>query len=276
MSDTVIIKRKVRRDFTTLPNDLIRDSRLSWGALGLLVYILSLPDDFRLRLCHLAKQKSCGRDATRARAKELENAGYLLITRERGTHGRFSSTLWEVSDTPTLSAPTSPRSDFPDVVEPETENPNTVPPSPDDPSLLNTDTKQILREKRTTTTKPLQRVQSPAHADLQYPTGIPASDIPAVDKALSAVPAEDAQALLDELAGVLSQGGVIRTTPIRWFFGLLKRYEKGQFCPTHKQPNRDRQKRNQDDMRSSPMAAKEVAIAHLKGLKAGLGRGLTQ
>lgn len=145
MSDTVIIKRKVRRDFTTLPNDLIRDSRISWGALGLLVYILSLPDDFRLRLCHLAKQKSCGRDATRARAKELENAGYLLITRERGTHGRFSSTLWEVSDTPSLPAPTSPRSGFPYVVEPGTENPNTVPPPSEDPTLLNTDTEQVLR-----------------------------------------------------------------------------------------------------------------------------------
>ena len=276
MSDTVIIKRKVTRDFTTLPNDLIRDSRISWGALGLLVYILSLPDDFRLRLCHLAEQKSCGRDATRARAKELENAGYLLITRERGTHGRFSKTLWEVSDTPTLPAPTPPRSGFPNVVEPGTENPNTVPPSSEDPTLLNTDTEQVLREKRTTTTKPFECVQSPAHADLEYPVGIPASDIPAVAKALSTVPVEDAQTLLDELAGALSQGGVIRTTPIRWFFGLLKRYEKGQFCPTHKQPARDRQKRDQVAVPARPVAAKEVAIAHLKGLKAGLGRGLTQ
>jgi hypothetical protein len=276
MSDTVIIKRKVRRDFTTLPNDLIRDSRISWGALGLLVYILSLPDDFRLRLCHLAKQKSCGRDATRARAKELENAGYLLITRERGTHGRFSSTLWEVSDTPSLPAPTSPRSGFPYVVEPGTENPITVPPSSEDPTLLNTDTEQVLREKRTTTTKPFEGVQSPAHPDLEYPVGIPASDISAVAKALSAIPIEDAQALLDELSGALSQGGVIRTTPIRWFFGLLKRYEKGQFCPTHKQPARDRQKRDQVAVPARPMAAKEVAMTHLKGLKAGLGRGLTQ
>lgn len=275
MSETVIIRRKVRKDFTTLPNDVIRDSRLSWGALGLLVFILSLPDDFRLRLCHLAKQKSCGRDATRARIKELEGAGYLIITRERGTHGRFSSTLWEVCDTPTQN-PTSPRSGFPYVVQPGTENPNTVPPFPEDPTLLNTDTEQVLREKRTTTTKPLESEQPPNHAELGYPAGIPASDIPAVAKALSVVPVEDAQALLDELAGALSQGGVIRTTPVRWFFGLLKRYEKGQFCPTHKQPARDRKKRDQVAVPARTIAAKEVAIAHLKGLKAGLGRGLTQ
>lgn len=259
-----------------MPNDLIRDSRISWGALGLLVYILSLPDDFRLRLCHLAKQKSCGRDATRARAKELESAGYLHITRERGTHGRFSNTLWGVSDTPTFPAPTPPRSAFPNVVKPGTENPNTVPPSSEDPTLLNTDTEQVLREKRTTTTKPLGCVQSPVHPDLEYPMGIPASDIPAVAKALSTVPVRDAQTLLDELAGALSQGGVIRTTPIRWFFGLLKRYEKGQFCPTQQQPAKDRQKRDQVAVPIKPVAAKDVAIAHLKGLKAGLGRGLTQ
>lgn len=276
MSDTVIIKRKVRINFTTLPNDLIRDSRISWGALGLLVYILSLPDDFRLRLCHLAKQKSCGRDATRARAKELENAGYLHIARERGTHGRFSSTLWEVSDIPTLPASTPPRSGFPYVVEPGTENPNTVQPSSVNPTLLNTDTEQVLREKRTTTTKPLESVQSLAQTDLKYPAEISDSDISALTKALSAVPIEDAQTLLDELAGALSQGGVIRTTPIRWFFGLLKRYEKGQFFPTHKQSAIDRQKRDQVALPARPTQAKEVAMAHLKGLKAGLGRGSSQ
>lgn len=72
MTDTVIIRRKVRRDFTALSNDLIRDPRLSWGGLGLLVYVLHLPDNFRLRLSHLSKQKASGRDATRARVKELE------------------------------------------------------------------------------------------------------------------------------------------------------------------------------------------------------------
>lgn len=100
MGDTVIIRRTVRRDFTTLPNELIRDNRLSWAALGLLVYVLSLPNDFRLRLSHLAKQKTSGRDATRSAAKVLEGAGYLKIRQQRGYHGRFTQTTWEVTDTP--------------------------------------------------------------------------------------------------------------------------------------------------------------------------------
>jgi hypothetical protein len=272
MAETVIIKRKVRKDFTTLPNDVIRDSRLSWGALGLLVFILSLPDDFRLRLCHLAKQKSCGRDATRSRIKELEAAGYLVISRERGTHGRFSSTLWEVCDTP-IQNPTSPRSGFPYVVQPGTENPNTVNPSSDDPTLINTNTEQILKTKRTTTTKPLKDAPSNTERHLDPPAGMPASDTLAVTTALSRIPTEDAQALLAELSGALAQGGVIRTTPIRWFFGLVKRYEKGQFVPTYNRSANDHSTLARANPTAKSLATREVAIAHLNDLKAGLGRG---
>jgi len=52
-------------------------------------YILHLPDNFKLRLSHLAKQCSDKRDSTRARIKELESCGYIKITRERGQCGRF-------------------------------------------------------------------------------------------------------------------------------------------------------------------------------------------
>ena len=76
MSDNAILRRKVKQDFTTLPNDLIRDARLSWGGLGLLVYLLHHPDDFQFRVSHLAKQKANGRDATRARVKELKAQGF--------------------------------------------------------------------------------------------------------------------------------------------------------------------------------------------------------
>jgi hypothetical protein len=121
---SVIIRRRVSRDFTTLPNDLIRDYRLSWKALGLLVFVLSLPEDFRLRLSHLAKQKKTGRDATRAGLKELEVAGYLTIRRERGERGKFSQVVWEVTDSPSpTSIDSPPRSGFPNTVNPDTGNP---------------------------------------------------------------------------------------------------------------------------------------------------------
>src|SRR5690606_40378080 len=57
MTENIILRRKVSRSFTTLPNDLIRDKQLSWKALGQLVFLLSLPPSFRLSLAFLTKQK---------------------------------------------------------------------------------------------------------------------------------------------------------------------------------------------------------------------------
>ncbi len=121
--DTVIIRRRVRSNFTTLPNELINDQSLSWKALGILVYILSLPDNWQLRLSHLAKQKCSGRDATRTGLKELQTAGYLLIRRERGTRGKFTHTTWSVTDEPWQWGSSPPRSDFPYTVNPTLEEP---------------------------------------------------------------------------------------------------------------------------------------------------------
>lgn len=137
MNDTVIIRRKVRSNFTTLPNELIRDSRLSWKALGILVFVLSLPDNFRLRLSHLAKQKASGRDATRTGIKELQDTGYVRIQRERGERGKFSHTTWLVTDQPTYPDTNSPRSDYP-----ITDNPTTEKPSSENPTLINTNSKK--------------------------------------------------------------------------------------------------------------------------------------
>lgn len=57
MDDTAIIRSRVRSNFTTLNNELIRDRRISWKALGILVFVLSLPDNWQLRLSHLSKRR---------------------------------------------------------------------------------------------------------------------------------------------------------------------------------------------------------------------------
>lgn len=120
MDDTAIIRRRVRSNFTTLNNELIRDRRISWKALGILVFVLSLPDNWKLRLSHLSKEKEVGsgRDATRAGLRELEQAGYLCIQRERGECGKFVRTSWLVTDRPGDFDVDPPGSDFPNTVNP--------------------------------------------------------------------------------------------------------------------------------------------------------------
>lgn len=139
VDDTVIIRRRVRSNFTLLPNELIRDPHISWKALGILVFVLSLPDNFRLRLSHLAKQKTSGREATRSGIKELQVAGYLRIQQERGERGKFSYTTWLVSDKPEFAwQPSgSPRSDFPTSVNPTSEEPYS-----ENQALINTNSKK--------------------------------------------------------------------------------------------------------------------------------------
>lgn len=135
-----IVRHGTERDFTILRNDAVRDARLSWKATGLLVYIISLPDDWRLYLTDLAKRKKDGRDATRAGLAELEQAGYLSIEQVRDG-GRFVETIWHVSDVPaTVEKPAAEK--------PDSENPNTVNPDTEKPTLQRTD-KKNTHERRT-------------------------------------------------------------------------------------------------------------------------------
>lgn len=226
MTENIILRRKVSRCFTTLPNDLIRDKKLSWKALGQLVFLLSLPPSFRLSLAYLTKQKKCGRDATRAGLKELEDAGYLSIEQLSDESGRFSHSIWQISDTPcqqTQSAPYSenPNTDFPDLDTPHPEN----------PTLINTNREQILKDKRTTTTKRRISEEPKIGFTLSFHRSIPKEDRPALKMALAKIPEPDRQALLDELTASM-MAGAIKTTSIRWLHGLINHYLAGRFTPS--------------------------------------------
>lgn len=265
MTDTVIIRRKVKCDFTALPNDLIRDARLSWGGLGLLVYVLHLPDNFRLRLSHLSKQKANGRDATRARVKELEACGYLAITRERGSRGRFASTSWEITDEPSGSEQDiePPRSGNPTTVNPTTDKPDT-----EKPTLLNTNTEQVLNKKNTTTTTPSDN-ETNAPPSLSLPARLSPHDAKAISNALRDVPLEDAQSLLDELSAAIESAGTIRTTPPRWFYGLLKKYRQGEFnpCGAAKIAMRRTRAKQENEAPQIPAASPDFALAQLASIQ---------
>lgn len=144
MSDHVIVRRKLRSNFTVLDNELINDRRLSWKALGILTYLLHLPPNFRLRLTFLAAQRPTGRDATRSGLRELEAAGYLSISTERHPTGAFAATTWHVTDSPVMNTSESltPRTGNPNAANPKTEHLNAENPEPRKPTLISTDVKQ--------------------------------------------------------------------------------------------------------------------------------------
>lgn len=219
MSRTVVIRKRVDRNFTALSNNLIKDNRLSWKALGLLTYLLSLPSDFKLRLESLAKQRSSGRDATRSGLRELEVAGYLLIERAHDEMGRFASTAWIISSEPFESGE-RPCTESPKTVEPET-----AVPEADKPPLINIHKHKETQGESNTTTNA---------ADFSSrPVGLSDSAWSAITRALRDVPHDDAAALIEELASAI-RSGVIQKTPEQWFYGLKKRYDKGEFVATRR------------------------------------------
>lgn len=223
MGETVIVRRRVESNFTTLPNELIRDNRLSWKAMGLLVYLLAHPANFRLNLVYLARQRPSGRDATRSALRELEAAGYVRIERSHDSRGRFSTTTWMVSQTPDFR-PDPPCSEKPHTVNPARENPKLESPASDKPTLISTEVEQeLIRERTTTTRLPFEL--------LKRPGGLADKDWASIETALAGVTVEVAQELLSELRQAI-KAGTIKTTPLRWFHGVMRRYREGLFVPS--------------------------------------------
>lgn len=63
---------KTKSRFTTISNDLINDSTISWAARGLLIYLMSKPEGWIIRNSDLINQSPAGRDKVAAILKELE------------------------------------------------------------------------------------------------------------------------------------------------------------------------------------------------------------
>ena len=114
MSTTII--RAPRRDrFLIIDQRAIEDERLSWAARGLLGYLLSKPDDWKVLVNDLRKRGDLGRDGIYRLLRELRDTGYLRFVRERDRHGRIRGGFYmirEIAD--------SPHPDLPDTVEPHT------------------------------------------------------------------------------------------------------------------------------------------------------------
>lgn len=131
--------------FYTLDKSISEDSRLSWAARGLLIFLLGKPDNWEVSVKHLINQtqdalgKASGRDAVRVILKELEQAGYLKADIARNDGGSFNGMAYTVSEIPDLSAP---QPENPAPAEPETENPAPAEPAPANPHLTKTDLQQ--------------------------------------------------------------------------------------------------------------------------------------
>jgi hypothetical protein len=94
--------------FTIVPNAWLRDERLSWKAKGLLAYLSSHAEGYRVSQNQMLRQAADGRDSLLSGLAELEEAGYLVkLSRDRDDGGRYASYDYRltVPGLPTEKAP---------------------------------------------------------------------------------------------------------------------------------------------------------------------------
>lgn len=205
-----------------VPNHILRDKNLSLKAIGLISELLSLPPNYdRLSIEHLNHLYKDGTASIRSGVQELKNAGYLEIEQKYDARGHFAGYEWRLSDHPKSS-------ELPEICtkNPYAENPHTDKPTSDKQSL--TKTYKTKKQKNKNTTTALQPATALAQQELRITAPMLAETSGQVFKALEQVAPADRQRMLDELSAAI-KSGAIKTTPIRWFHGVIKRYREGTF-----------------------------------------------
>lgn len=101
----MIMRSNHAADFFSIQNATARDERLSLAARGLLVFLLSMSDDWQFSVNGLAKQLGIGRNKIISLVKELQAAGYISIAKETSQGGKFSGAAWTIRETPENRSP---------------------------------------------------------------------------------------------------------------------------------------------------------------------------
>ncbi len=217
MSNT-IVRAPRRYRFVIIDQRAIEDTRLSWAARGLLGYLLSRPDDWKVLVNDLRKRGDLGRDGVYRLLRELRDAGYVRFIRSRDQHGRIRGGTYLVQE-----IVSSPHPDLPDTVEPEL-----AAPGPVDPRAL-PNTEEDLRETTTTTTPTHTKGGCSAkNGSLEFAAWVPEElRARALDK-VARLDAVAAQLVIDEWAGIMASGR-IETSPLGYLHALVSRFESGEF-----------------------------------------------
>jgi hypothetical protein len=221
MSNT-IIRAPRRYRYVTINQDAVEDSRLSWAARGLLGYLLSRPDDWKVLIKDLRRRGDLGRDGIYKLLRELRETGYVQYQRTRDDQGRMRGGIYYVRE-----IPDSPHPALPDTAESDAAAPCPVKPE----ALPNTD-KDLIR---TTTTTPTFTNGSSSEYDqegVQFCHWVPNElRVPAAHQ-VAELSTPLAQMVIDEWAGIIA-AGAIRNSPLGYLRALVRRMRRGEFTPKY-------------------------------------------
>ena len=137
-----MIGKRIDGPYTVIGNAAAQDSDISWKAKGLLIYLLSLPKDWNIRISELAAHATDGYDSTKRAMDELLAAGYIQRgSRIRKPDGKLGDYVYLV---------TGVRDEIPNMEKPNVGFPSQEKPDQGKPSQEN---RQLQNKQRTKETK---------------------------------------------------------------------------------------------------------------------------
>lgn len=127
-----ILKNKTQGNYTIVSNGILKNQSLSLKDRGLIITLLSLPDNWAFTINGLSKIIPDGKDSIKNSLKHLEELGYVSKTQNRGEFGKYGNIVIEVHETPILPIVENPLTE-----NPLTEKPLTGKPVPENLSQYN-------------------------------------------------------------------------------------------------------------------------------------------
>ena len=218
MSNTII--RYPRRDrFVVMDQRAVEDVRLSWAARGLLCYLLSRPDDWKVLVNDLRKRGNLGRDGIYRLLRELRAVGYAQFLRLRDKNGRIRGGIYIIREV----------ADSPDPELPDTVLPQTAVPDPANPGALPTTDLDLRRTTTTTptTTKECSSSKNKNHA-VEFAWWIPAELQDGAQAIVAELDPAEGQIVIDEWAGCMAADS-IDISPLGYLQAMVRRYREGNF-----------------------------------------------
>ena len=145
-----------RSRYTNISMNIMDDQELSADALGVLVYLLSRPDDWKTKTSQLCQRFNCGKDKMQRILREIEAAGYMRRYKIRNDDGTFLC-MADVFESPVQA---HPEPGYPEPGFPALDNPavltNTELPITDSPKKE----RKIQKERKAETPDTLPGIEA--------------------------------------------------------------------------------------------------------------------
>lgn len=213
-----IVRAPRRQRYLVVDQAIIDDERLSIAARGVLVMVLSKPDDWQVRVDDLRRRCKVGRDSMYNLLNELKDGGYVRYVANRTADGRMAGGRYHVYEHPEDTG-RAPLPDLPEAVAPDPANQEAIP---------NTEENLVTT---TTTTVVSSGGRREAHAEeLIFPGELLEPERRQAARCLSQIEAMLRQQVLDELAGIM-KAGKNRASPLACLEGIVRHAKAGAFTP---------------------------------------------